>query len=605
MKPTKRAVWALLAALLAASVWAQTQIPVAGLRAEMEGRWDEAISIYRSVLVGHPDRQDLWVRVAEIEGSQNRPREAADALRRAAALDPKNDDLWIKLSKACAESGDKGGALEAAKRALELEPSDPEYLRAGAQLASWNEQYAYALELFSRLLQLNPEDDQALLGLARVESYLGESSRAVRDYRAYLERNPQDKAARMEYILTVTWRGAYAKAARLLKEYRQDFGSDDPYERQLALVDALARRSERALAITRPGLLSKPDDFILAYAQTIALANGRQPVQALESLKELEKLRPGDPLGQGARLFVTTPLRSTLSADVGYSKDSDSLSIWTYRLQTRLKINPLTFITAGGRWDDLSAPLGSGLEAINGSENASVRGAWLGISHRFSPRVAADLTVGGADVREGASTGTYTVGIDVQPTDALALRFSRSYGFYTISPRALSLDIRQASNRIDLSSDLGLAWHLDAEGAYDTFSDGNNRWELAVAPRREVLRTGSFNLDVGVRGWWFGFEDNFGHGYYAPTQYQRYALTAFGYWKIDDNDGIGFVLAPGCLKDNTMESFHFGLDASLQGTFGIYRDWMLQVSVSHVDNNRVSSGAYRGTAGRISIVRRF
>lgn len=598
--------WLIVMALLwTMAVLGQEGVPQAGLRAEMEGHWSEAVSIYRSVLAGHPNRADLWVRIAQIEGKEKHPSQAAEALEHAVALNPTDDALFFELSQAYAEGGNRQGALASVRKALALKPDEPRYLSAGVRLATWNDDYAYALELNRHLLLLNPADAQAQWELARLESFQGELDRSARDYAAYLKRYPHERQALMEYISVQTWRGDYAAAMALLERYRHDFGADQPYRDQKALVLALAKRSKEALAIAEPGLAAHPSDFTLASAKTIALANGRQPEEALQSLKTVEALQPNDPLAKGVRLFVTTPLRSTLEANAGYSHDSDDLSLWYYALEAKLALSPVTFVKVGGRWDGLSAQSGSGLEQLNGDGNSWQRSAWVGLSHRFSPAFALDLNLGGARIENGPTLTTYQVAADIQPADTVALRLTRSYGFYVISPRALSEDIRQTINRLDLHTDLGFLYHLDAEASFDTFSDGNRLWNIALAPRRQVLRTGHFNLDVGVRGWWFGFKEDPGHGYYAPNHYQRYALTLFGYWKIDDNDGIGVVLAPGALKDNTMGHFRFGIDASLEGTFGIYRNWMLRVSLSHVDNNRVASGAYRGTSATAALVRRF
>lgn len=528
-----------------------------------------------------------------------------DSLRREIARHPDNDVLYFKLSQAYAVDGDSQGALDAIRQALKLKPDKVEYLRAGAQLAAWNKDNAYARALYTRLLKIRPGDAKALLGLARVENWMGDLDCSAKDYRKYVAAHPDDREARIEYAQVEMWRGGYARAMDILKTYRRDFGADDAYRQQKAIVLALAKRSCRSLAIIGPMLAKEPSDYTMLYARTIALANGRRPEDALKSLNEMEKRRPSDPLTADTRLFVTTPLRSTVSATVGYSHDSDNLNIWNYKAEARLALSPITFLMAGGEYDTLTARAGSGLERLDGSRNAWQRGGWIGFRHRFSPEAAVEAHLGGSQIQSSTSTMTYNVGIDFNPSDTVSLNLSRDYGFYLISPRALSLHIRRTSNRLDLGADMGMRYFLAASGGYDTFSDGNRRWSLMVGPRREILRTEHYNLDLGVQGWWFGFHHDYGHGYYAPNLYQRYSLMAFNYWKIDENDGIGFVLAPGYFKDNTMSHFKFGFDVSLEGTFGIYRNWMLQVSISQVYNSRIASGAYRGTSAQAMILRRF
>jgi hypothetical protein len=81
--------------------------------------------------------------------------------------------------------------------------------------------------------------------------------------------------------------------------------------------------------------------------------------------------------------------------------------------------------------------------------------------------------------------------------------------------------------------------------------------------------------------------------------------TAFNYWKIGRDHGIGLIGAAGLLKDNTMADFEFGWDATLEGNFGIYRDWMLKTWVSILNNQRQGSGAYDAWNSGLTLIRRF
>jgi hypothetical protein len=80
--------------------------------------------------------------------------------------------------------------------------------------------------------------------------------------------------------------------------------------------------------------------------------------------------------------------------------------------------------------------------------------------------------------------------------------------------------------------------------------------------------------------------------------------TVFGYWKISDNDGVGLVGSSGVQRDNNTDSFDFSGNAGVEGTFGIYRDWMLKIGGSFFDT-RVSTGAFHAYVIQIALTRRF
>ena len=82
-------------------------------------------------------------------------------------------------------------------------------------------------------------------------------------------------------------------------------------------------------------------------------------------------------------------------------------------------------------------------------------------------------------------------------------------------------------------------------------------------------------------------------------------MTGFFYWKIDEDNGVSLVVSLGQQKDDTMSDFKVGSDAVLQGFFGINRDWYLRVYGALLDNEEISSGAYRSNTIGFVLMRRF
>ena len=243
-------------------------------------------------------------------------------------------------------------------------------------------------------------------------------------------------------------------------------------------------------------------------------------------------------------------------------------------------------------------------EMPDGGTSIDYDRAWLGIQHRTSPKLSLDAQIGGGNADDD-SRFIYEVGADIQPADELAMRLSYRQDLFAVSPLATKLGIERRANALYATWTPDLRYTVASYLGYDTFSDGNDRWEAELAPRRAFLRTQRLNLDLGVSGRWFSYDEDPGNGYYAPSLYQRYALTAFTYWKISDDDGVSVAFSYGPYKDNTMSGFRAGGDIVAEGFFGIYRDWYLNVKagVSHYGGG--ATAAYDSRMFEINLTRRF
>jgi tetratricopeptide (TPR) repeat protein len=563
-----------------------------GLKAEMAGEWDKAIEVYKAVLTQDPQRIDLWLRVSDIEASRGNHKEAAAAVKRAADLAPGDAKLYFRLSQAYSVAGQPELALEAVERSVEFEPNNVEYLKARAETANWLGKSAIAAESYEQIMALAPNDDSALLNFARSSAWSGRLDKAVCAYKRYVEKHPEDKDAYIEYAKTEAWRGDYHASLKILEDYRKKFGETKEYLQQKARVLAWARRPTKAIELITPLLVDEPDNYEVNYSRTIALHYDNRPREAVESLDKLSQLRPDSEETKDIRRFVLTPLRSNVSLTSQFYSDSDDLDRFHNSIRGVYVLQPETQLEVGAQTDYLHADRGSGLENIDGSEHAWHHRGWVGFDHRFSPEVDVDGYLGVADA-EDKTRPAYGVGLDYQPLDNLYLRAARDYDFYVISPRSVSLGVRRGANRLLSVWEPHLLCTVVTELGYDDFSDDNNRWGATLAPRRSVLRSENFNIDLGVRGDWYGFEDDFDHGYYDPELYQSYMATGFGYWKISDDDGVSVALDAGAIKDDTMDNFRFGWGTNVEGTFGLYRDVMLKLGGGVSRNSRQEGGAFR------------
>lgn len=545
-----------------------------------------------------------WLRMADIQALGGNTDASTDALQQAARLAPEDHALFYRLAQSYPSEKDAAAAAAAIERAVELDPKNLEYQRTRAELAAWRGDYDMALDSHRRILAIAPDDPGARLGIARVNywrSRLGESARAYRDYLAL---QPAVAAPWLEYIVVVTELGDYARAMELLETYRQRFGDNVAYRKQKARVLAWAERPTPSLALVGELEASLRDDYELGYTRTVALHYAHRPREALASLAGVARLRPDSKETIDLSRFVRTPLRSNATLDLGYAAGSDDVALRHAGVRGEYVITPETRLFGGSDRQRISAKAGSGYERPDGGTTLDYDRAWLGIRHRYSPTLSLDAQIGSGRA-QGDSQFIYEVGADLQPGDELTMRLSRRQDLHTASPRAAALGIERRANTLDVTWTPDLRYTVASQFAYDTYSDGNDRWEIELAPRRAFMRTQLLNLDLGISGRWFGFYRDPGNGYYAPTRYERYAVTAFTYWKISDDDGVSVTVSAGPYKDNTMSGFRTGGDIVAEGFFGIYRDWYLNVKAGLSDYGGGVTEGYRSSLFEISLTRRF
>lgn len=583
---------------------AAPRLPEAGLKAEMAHHWEKAITVYRDTLAREPWRTDLWLRLADIQATLGRREEVIASLLHANKTSPKDPYLNAKLSRAYAADNQPHKALAAIGRALRLAPGNVRYIRAQAKLATWAGETKLALRSYEELHRLKPEDPEVALGLARALSWQGELDRSVCLYRRYLKKHPENALAWLEYSRVELWRGNHSAAFAALANYRTRFGDTEEYRAQKARVMARAGWAKRSLTLVSPLLKTNPDDFNLNVTRTLALKAGRRPAEAKASLSILKKLRPKSKDTAGIEKFVLTPLRSHLDLNWNIYSDSDHIRIIRTELQGTWVLQPATRLSVGTGYEDLRVKEGSGLAPIKGGARIGDEDLWAGIRHRFSPAWSADGRAGVGRIEGASQFLLYRAGLDFQPTDLLSFRLENRRELFSASPRSVSLGIKRTATQLQSQWRPNLRYTLVWSADYSTFSDGNRRWEVMVAPRRTVLRTQNFNLDLGLLGWWFGFAKDLNNGYYNPSAYQRYAVTGIGYWKLSENDGISLYTALGVQKDNTMGSFQDGEDVAVQGIFGIFRDWELKARIGYT-NRRQVSGAFDAFSGGLTLIRRF
>lgn len=575
-----------------------------GLLAEVEGDWPKALEIYQDVLKRNPDNLPLWLRVADMHWSLGNYSQTVEALTQVVRLNPDNTEMHFRLSQAYSVMQKPEPALQEVQRAVELDPKKVEYWEARGSIANWLGKYSVAIESFQKVMELDPKNADAEVNLARSQKWSGELTKSIGTYRSYLKKYPDKKDATLELAMAEAERGNYPAAEKMLKKYQTSFGQDDSSNASLARIYAWDDRPNLSFSLLDPLLKAKPNDYDLLYTKTVSLRNAERFPEALESLKMLEKLQPDSKEVYDTGRYVKTPIRSNISAGFNFYNDTDSVSIYHAELKGTYFATPLTSIYARAEYDHVQADIGSGLETIEGKTSIPHTALSLGGSHRFSSFFAADAFIGGAFTNND-STPYYGLNLFIRPHDALKVQLTHGHDFYFPSPLALSLGIQRYHDQLSFEWRPDLAWTVTGSGAYNFFSRDNRQWEAELSPRRAVLRTEHLNLDLGIsaEGQGFRYQDDT-NGYYDPVLYQKYMITSLWYLKINDDNGISLSTGAGINKDDTMDGFQGAYEASLVGSFGIYRDVFLSVSLGWL-YNLGQIGSYTGYSAGVSIIYRF
>lgn len=589
--------------VFAANIDAQSSIPAGGLAAEGQGRWAEALQMYRAAVERDTASAELWLRIADIEARLGRIQESIDALEHAAVAAPRDASVFSRLSQSYAAQGHAVAALRAIEGALVLEPGSDEYLRAHATLATWAGEYDAAADTYRKLRQVHPDEQGLRLGLARVSVWSGKSDVAASAYREYLAAPGAAPEAWLELARTESWRGNVVSALQALDQYAALLGQTADYLRERVGVLARGGRPREALRELHPLLAASPTDLELSLSRTIALAAARRHGAALSSLSGNYALTRGSADTRAAEEFVRSMLGSNVGPATTFYNDSDGLQTIAFRPRFDLGFKTDTRVDGGYELIDLQARAGSGLEQVSGASTATVEHGWAGLSQRLGM-----LTVGGriGQARfEAHDHSTYAAFVKFVPADTFMMSVERSSGFAAISPRTVGLGLTRLTHRAQIEWAPAMRYSVLLDGSYEDLSDGNTRWEVLFSPRAAIRRSQRLNLDLGVLAHQLGAATNLDNGYYDPRRYEYYSLVVLPYWKVSDNVGLAITGGIGGQRDDTSSTFRVGTNASAEATFGIYRRWLLKVYGSTTNNRRLESGAFRGTSGGVTLLRRF
>ena len=533
----------------------------------------------------------------------NNPLRPADSF--ISKIEPNDAQKAYGKANLYSTSKDYANALSSINEAVKLSPNNISYLKTQLEIAGDANAPLISVSAASKIYLLEPTDENLLI-LARTDVWANQLGDAYKDFKRYLQIHNEDQAVWIEYIQVQIWIGKYAESMDTLSLYKQKFGDTEPYLKTKAEALSWGNRSREALSILNPKLQKSPDDYDAHYTRAVAYNNNFQPIEAISELKTVKTLRP-DAIEENSFLekYITTKFRPSITAGFEYSSDSYDVSDRTLSLEGEYFLSPLTSLSVKIQRDDLRATTLSGYAQDNGQENASYTSATVGINHRFSPNIELRATLGGATT-ENNNNIVYSVGALWTPLNTLSVDLSQRHDYYIVSPRTLGRGIRDDHTQLKVVWEPNMKTNVNLTGTYDTLSDSNQRWSVELNPVWEISRTQYWNFDVGPDVQFYGYDKQYDdHGYYSPKLIQEYYLSGYINWKKSDNDGVNLVLSAGAVNDSYAGQTKPSCAATLEGVFGLYRDWLIKASTSIDYTPRFYDQAYTGTNFSLFITRRF
>ena len=209
---------------------------------------DRAIAASDAARAADPGLPEVDITLGETLLLTGRPREAADAFRRALTTNPDKVEALLGLGRAAELLGDSAAAEDAFRRATALQPSFAVYNQLGLQRAE-SGRWADAAAMFRKATELGPDSHRAFSNLGGVSALGCDFPAAVAAFQRALSLKPGDPYASSNLGLTLQWSGRTAEAVAALETASRNAPND--YEIRGSLAEALSESGakERAAAV--------------------------------------------------------------------------------------------------------------------------------------------------------------------------------------------------------------------------------------------------------------------------------------------------------------------------------------------------------------------
>ena len=171
-------------------------------------------------LKSEPDEFDALMTLGTAYMRLDRIDDAVRYVQQGADRHPERAEVWARLAQMSLAKGDVAGAEQSFLRATRLEPSNPSYLYNYGWLLDQGDRDAEAARYYERAIAASSLSFEAMNNLALIEAAQGRSNRALALLDQAVESNPENESSYLNrgnyYAMLRQWKDALANYARAL-----------------------------------------------------------------------------------------------------------------------------------------------------------------------------------------------------------------------------------------------------------------------------------------------------------------------------------------------------------------------------------------------------
>ncbi len=455
---------------------------------------------------------------------------------------------------------------------------------AAGQQAMLERHYAQAVRILRRGLKSYSQDNRLRLELGRAYLAIRSDSEAIRLFREILQTEPDNRSAKLELARALGYRRQYRHSDEIYRELLNANAADETAAIGLASNLLHEERSPEAREVV--------DKALTVHANSLRL-------------QEYKDRIAGGFFGGEEREAGIRP--NAVEVDGDYVSDTGGNHAWqsSQRADIRLRsglTNRVFFEQQVQHGPAVVIQPGEG-PSDSQSESLSEVVKTFDEQLRWRVRESLLLTAGGGAVQfdDGDVHTIYDTSAAVQPTPHLVL--GASFSRVPIIPDAQATNLKLTAQGFEaLANWTPGRWLINARGSRQHYSDENIGSRQSVEVMHEWGRP-QLIFETGYRYRHVSFDEQLGHGYFSPNDYQSHlAIAGVGFRPGKKYRGEllvrgGFESVAAGSPFGAAWEIHFR-NALLLG------NWTLQLDYSkyHLVQN---SGAFGADSGRVAFTYRF
>jgi tetratricopeptide (TPR) repeat protein len=470
-------------------------------------------------------------------------------------------------------------------RAAHASDEDPvQRVLAAGQQAMLERHYAHAVRILSRGLKSYPHDSRLRLELGRAYLSAGSDGKAIRQFREILQAEPDNRSAKLELARALGYDRQFGRSDEIYRELLNANAADETAAIGLASNLLHEERSSEAREVV--------DRALTFHANSLRLQEYRERIE-------------GGLFGGEEREAAIR--RNAVEVDGDYVNDSGGNHAWRssqradFRIRSDLT-NRVFFEEQVQHGPPVVVQPGEG---VSDSQSQSLSEVVKTFDEQFRWRVRESLllTAGGGAVQfdDGDVHAIYDTSATLQPAQHLVL--GATFSRVPIIPDAQAASFKLTAQGFEAFANWTPGkWLINARGSRQHYSDENIGSRQSVEVMREwggpqlILETGYLYRHVS-------FDQELGHGYFSPNDYQNHlAIAGVGFRPGKRYRGELLVRAG---VESVAAGSPFGAAWEIHFRNGLLLgNWTVQLDYSKYHLVQ-SSGAFRADGGRVALTYHF